>query len=96
MRKPRYPDVLEIWDFTWTKRGEVWEGPPTSDPTAYLPLALELGRIEVRGDRYVIVDPSLTLDRFGWDEDDAEGLTLTRADGTVIPLGDPEAEEGVC
>jgi hypothetical protein len=37
MRKPTYPDVLHIWDFTWTKRGDVWEGPPTSDPTPYLP-----------------------------------------------------------
>jgi hypothetical protein len=55
----------------WTKRGAVWEGPPITDPTPYLPLALELGRIGVRGDRYVMTDPSITLDRFTWtDEDD--------------------------
>jgi hypothetical protein len=72
MRRSHYPDVLHIWDFTWTRRGGVWEGPPTSDPTPFLPLALELGRIEVRGDRYVMVDPGLTLDRFGWEEGDLE------------------------
>ena len=31
--------------------------------------------------------------RFGWDEDDAEGLTWTRADGTVIDLDDDEEGE---
>jgi hypothetical protein len=50
----------------------VWEGPPTSDPTPFLPLALELGRIAVRGGRYVLVDPGLTLDRFGWVDGDLE------------------------
>lgn len=94
MRREPYPDVLHIWDITWTKRGDVWEGPPTSDPTPYLPLALELGRIEVQGDRYVMADPGITLDRFGWDEDAAEGMPLTQADGTVIPLD--EAEEEAC
>lgn len=29
-------------------------------------------------------------DRFGWTEDDAEGLTLTSPDGTVIPWEDEE------
>jgi hypothetical protein len=72
-RREALPDVLAIWDFTWTKRGDVWEGPPTRDPTPYLPLVAELGRIEVRGDRYVMVDPWLTLGRFMWtDEDDIE------------------------
>jgi hypothetical protein len=69
-RRAPLPDVLHIWDVTWTKRGDVWEGPPTSDPTPYLLLAAELGRIEVRGDRYVLVDPSRTLDRFTWTDDD--------------------------
>jgi hypothetical protein len=50
----------------------VWEGPPASDPTPFLPLAVELGRIEVRGDRYVVVDPGLTLDRFGWADGELE------------------------
>lgn len=71
----------------------MWEGPPATDPTPSLPLALELGRIEVLGDRYVIVDPGITLDRFGWEEDAAEGMTLRKPDGTVIPLGDANAEE---
>jgi hypothetical protein len=95
MRREPYPDVLEVWGLTRTKRGDVWEGPPTGDPTPYLPLALELGRIAVRGGRYVMADPGLTLDRFGWDEDDAEGMTLTQAGGTVLPLADTgKAEEG--
>ena len=67
MRDP-YPDVLHLWDVTWTKRGDMWEGPPITDPTPFLPLALELGRIAVRGDRYVMTDPSITLDRFTWPE----------------------------
>jgi hypothetical protein len=72
-RRPELADELHIWDFTWVKRGDVWEGPPTSDPTPYLPLALELGRIKVRGDRYVMTDPWLTLGRFCWtDEDDID------------------------
>ena len=41
----------------------------------------------------VVVNPSITLDCFGYDEDAAAGVTLTRADGTVIPRGDPEAED---
>jgi hypothetical protein len=72
MRRSNAPDVLEVWGLTWTRRGDVWEGPPTSDPAPFLPLALELGRIEVRGDRYVMVDPRITLDRFGWEEGDLE------------------------
>jgi hypothetical protein len=31
--------------------------------------------------------------RFCWTEEDAEGMTLTTADGTVIPLGDSGDEE---
>jgi hypothetical protein len=55
------PDVLHFWEHTWTKRGEVWEGPPVSDPALYLPLALVCRRIEVQGEDYVIVDPWLTM-----------------------------------
>jgi hypothetical protein len=66
MSRDPWPDVLHLWDVVWTKHGDVWEGPPTSDPTPSLPLALELGRIEVRADRYVMTDPGRTLDRFGW------------------------------
>jgi hypothetical protein len=83
MRPDPYPDVLELWGLTWTKHGGVWEGPPTSDPTPFLPLALELGRIAVGGDRYVLVDPGLTLDRYGWADGDLE----------YHPVN-PEEEEG--
>jgi hypothetical protein len=31
------PDVLHFWTHTWTKRGYVWVGPPTGDPTPHLP-----------------------------------------------------------
>ena len=50
-------------------------------------------RIIRKDGHYVLVNPSITLDRFGYDEDAAAGVTLTRADGTVIPQGDPEAED---
>jgi hypothetical protein len=59
------PDVLRFWRHTWVRRGDVWEGPPTSDPADYLPLALACGRIEVQGERYVIVDPWLSMARQG-------------------------------
>ena len=72
MSKEPLPDVLHIWDFVWAKQGDVWVGPPTSDPTPSLPLALALGRIEVWGDRYVMADPGVTLDRFGWEKGDLE------------------------
>jgi hypothetical protein len=59
------PDVFHFWRHTWVRRGEVWEGPPVSDPAECLPLALACGRIEVRRGRYVIVDPWLTMARQG-------------------------------
>jgi Domain of unknown function DUF29 len=34
MPREPLPDVLHLWDFTWTRRGDVWEGPPTSDHIA--------------------------------------------------------------
>jgi hypothetical protein len=72
MSRDPYPAVLELWGLTWTKAGDVWQGPPTSDPTPFLPLALELGRIAVRGNRYVVVHPGLTLDQFGWEDGDVD------------------------
>jgi hypothetical protein len=39
------------------------------------------------------LDPGITLNRFGWDADAAEGMTLTHLDGTVEPLGDPEDDD---
>ena len=59
------PDVLHFWRHTWVRRGDVWEGPPVSDPAEYLPLARACGRIAVQGERYVIVDPWLTTARQG-------------------------------
>ena len=35
-----------------------------------------------------MVAPALALDRFGWGEDAAEGMTMTAADGIVIDLED--------
>jgi hypothetical protein len=43
-----------------------------------LATAVEYERITRRDGRYVMVDPSITLDRFGWDEETAEGMTYTR------------------
>ena len=41
----------------------------------------------------MLADSSITLDCGGCDEDPATGRTLTRDDGTVIPLGNPETED---
>jgi hypothetical protein len=58
-----------------------------------LALSVEYKRIIRRDGRCVMLYPRRTLDRFGWDEDATEGMTLTRADGTVIHLGDPDDED---
>jgi hypothetical protein len=74
-RHATYPDVLEIWGITWTKEGTVWGGPAITDPEdEMLATAVHYERLIRRDGRYVMVDPSLTLDRFGWDEDD---ITVT-------------------
>jgi hypothetical protein len=92
-RKP-YPNLLEIWGVTWTKVGKVGGSPATTDPeNPMLGTAVKYERIIRKDGHYVLVNPSITLNRFGCDEDAAAGITLTRTDGTVIPLGDPEAEE---
>jgi len=65
------PDVLEIWGIIWTKQGEVWVGSAITDPEdSMLALAVECQRIERRDGRYVMVDPSITLDRFSWTDED--------------------------
>jgi len=43
--------------------------------------------------RNALVDPGITLDRFGWDTDEAESMTLTQPDDTEILWEDPEVEE---
>jgi hypothetical protein len=74
-RRPPLPDVLEIWGIPWTKRGRVWEGPAITDPEdPMLALAVECQRIARRDGRYVMVDPSITLNRFTWT--DADELTI--------------------
>jgi hypothetical protein len=74
-RQATYPDTLIIWDVTWTKQGEVWVGPAITDPEdPALAPSVAYQRIVRRDGRYVMVDPGLTLDRFGWDEDD---VTIT-------------------
>ena len=71
MRHEAYPDVLELWGLTWTKRGDVWEGPPITDPEdPILALSVEYQRIIRQDGRYVMVDPSITLNRFCWTDDD--------------------------
>jgi len=66
-----YRDTVIISDVTWTKNGTVWVGPAIADPEdPTLALSVEDQRIVRRDGRYVLVDPSITLDRFGWDEDD--------------------------
>jgi hypothetical protein len=74
-RQATYPDTLIIWDVTWTKQEEVWVGLAITDPEdPALALSVAYQRIVRRDGRYVMVDPGLTLDRFGWDEDD---VTIT-------------------
>jgi hypothetical protein len=58
-----------------------------------LALAVEYERIIRQDGRYVMVDPGITLDRFGWDEDAAEGMTLRTPEGTIIPWDEDEVEE---
>jgi hypothetical protein len=87
--KSKYPNTLIIWGITWTKtkgrRG--WIGPAITDPEdRMLALCVEYQRIVRRDGYYIMEDPSITLDRFGWDEDAGEGMTWRRADGTIIDM----------
>lgn len=80
MSRPKYPDVLEVWRITGTHtpgwRG--WVGPAITDPEdRMLALAVEYQRIVRRDGHYVMLDPGLTLDRFGWEDGD---LTITDPD----------------
>jgi hypothetical protein len=64
---------LEIWGHTWThtkgRRG--WVSPVITDPEdPMLALAVECQRIIRQDGRYVMVDPSITLDRFCWTDED--------------------------
>jgi hypothetical protein len=84
-RRAPLPDVLHIWGISWRKRGDVWDGPAVGGPDdAMLREAVHFNRIEVRGGRYVMVDPWLTLGRFTWTDED---------ELTIIWPDDGEAED---
>jgi hypothetical protein len=92
MSRAKYSAILELWGHTWahTQGRRGWIGPAITDPEdPTLALAVACERIVRRDGRYVMVDPGLTLDRFGWDEEDAEGLPWTLPDGTSL---DPEED----
>jgi hypothetical protein len=90
MHSEPYPDVLELWGVTWTREGEVWIGPAITDPEdPTLALSVEYQRIVRRDGRYGMVDPGITLDRFGWGPGD---MTITWPDGA--PRGDEEDADG--
>ena len=86
MPRARYPDELEVWGITWThtkgRRG--WVGPAITDPEGpMLALAVECQRIIRQDGCYVMVDPSITLDRFCWIDEDE--LTILWPDDEVAP-----------
>lgn len=87
MPRSTYPRVLELLGHTWRKPkgSQVWLGPAITDPEdPGLAWAVEYQRIVRRNGRYVLEDPGITLDRFGWDEEAAEGMTLRYPDGTLV------------
>jgi hypothetical protein len=91
MPRAKYPDVLEVWGITWThtKGTRGWLGPAITDPEdRMLAGCVEYERIIRRDGHYVMLDPGITLDRFCWTEEDAEGITITGPDGE--PLADEE------
>jgi hypothetical protein len=91
--KSKYPRIIELWDHTWRKPrgGQVWLGPEITDPEdPTLAMCVQNQRIVRRHGRYVLEDPGITLNRFGWDEEAAEGMTWRRADGTRV---DRDADE---
>src|SRR3712207_2585451 len=95
------PPILDRYGYTWVQHPDrLYYGPPypgDNDTLAALEVDGILGHSAVqRGDdRYFLRHPEQEedrSDRFIWMEDDAEGLTLTQPDGTIIPLEDPEDE----
>jgi hypothetical protein len=96
------PPILERYGFTWVQHSDgLYYGPPypgADDTLAFLEGEGALGHRSVaRGDyRYFLRYPEVEeprSDRFGWDEDAAEGMTLRKPDGTIIPLDEDEDEE---
>jgi hypothetical protein len=73
MCREQYRDVLEIWGLTWATQEQVWAGPEITYPEdPMLVLTVTCQRIIRQDGRDVLVDPGITLDRFGWGEEDAE------------------------
>ena len=67
MPKESLPDVLYLWDFTWTRQGDVGVGPRVGGPDdAMLREARHCQHIEVQGEPSVMSHPWLTLDCFTW------------------------------
>jgi hypothetical protein len=76
MSRAPYPDILHLWDVTWTKEGKVWVGPAITDPKdPMLATAVACERIIRQDGRYVLVDAGLTLDRFGWSDGELRDVT---------------------
>ena len=96
------PPILEHYGYTWLQHPDgLYYGPSYPGDDDSLRVLEEegvLGHSSVqRGDyRYFLRHPEPEAprrDRFGWDEDAAEGMTITHPDGSVEPLGDPEDDE---
>lgn len=96
------PPIIERYGYTWIQHPDgLYYGPSypgEEDTLVFLEGEGTLGHRSVaRGeDRYFLRHPEEEeprSDRFGWAEDAAEGMTLRKPDGTVIPLGDQEEED---
>ena len=96
------PPIITRYGYTWIQHPDgLYYGPsyPGEDTTlAWMEGEGVLGhRSGPRGDdRYFLRHPEQKAprsDRFGWDEDAAEGMTLIHPDGTEESLGEPEHEE---
>jgi hypothetical protein len=71
MPRAKLPDILEFWGYTWThikgRRG--WLGPAITEAPE-LAWAVECERVIRRDGRYVMLNPWITLNRFGWSDGD--------------------------
>ena len=71
MRRSKYPDTLERWALTRTQAGDVRPGPAIADPEDQtLAFSLACKRIIRREGHYVMVDLSISLDRWCWTDKD--------------------------
>jgi hypothetical protein len=67
MPRAKLLDVLECWGHTWThtKGWRGWIGPAIAEPPE-LAWAVECQHIVRQDGSYVMLDPWITLNRFGW------------------------------